>query len=75
MKTIRIIIIAALGALAACSPATTELEDYTGYVNVRIGSGGHGHVFVGASVPFGRGAVGTYEHPSAMGLVLRLPFQ
>ena len=63
MKTIRTIIIAALGALAACSPATTELEDYTGYVNVRIGSGGHGHVFVGASVPFGAVQLGPTSIP------------
>lgn len=63
MKAIRTIIIAALGALAACSPATMELEDYTGYVNVRIGSGGHGHVFVGASVPFGAVQLGPTSIP------------
>ena len=28
-------------------------EDYTQYVDPHIGSGGHGHVFVGANVPFG----------------------
>lgn len=28
------------------------------YVDSRIGSGGHGHVFVGASVPFGAVQVG-----------------
>ena len=40
--------------LAACAqqPAQ-EQENLTGYVNPLIGSGGHGHVFVGASVPFG----------------------
>lgn len=36
---------------AACNPAPQE--NYTDYVNPLIGSGGHGHVFVGASVPFG----------------------
>ena len=35
---------------AAC---TTPQENLTNYVNPLIGSGGHGHVFVGASVPFG----------------------
>ncbi len=35
---------------AAC---TTPQENFTNYVNPLIGSGGHGHVFVGASVPFG----------------------
>jgi len=32
--------------------------DYTQYVDPFIGSGGHGHVFVGASVPFGAVQVG-----------------
>ncbi|MCP9610951.1 GH92 family glycosyl hydrolase [Coprobacter tertius] len=30
-----------------------KITDYTSYVDAYIGSGGHGHVFVGASVPFG----------------------
>ncbi|WPU94750.1 GH92 family glycosyl hydrolase [Mucilaginibacter sabulilitoris] len=30
-----------------------SLKSYTSYVDPYIGSGGHGHVFVGASVPFG----------------------
>ncbi|MDR0845282.1 MAG: GH92 family glycosyl hydrolase [Tannerella sp.] len=33
-------------------------QHYTGYVDPYIGSGGHGHVFVGASVPFGAVQVG-----------------
>lgn len=37
---------------AACTQAPTE-EKLTSYVNPLIGSGGHGHVFVGAHVPFG----------------------
>ena len=28
-------------------------EDYTRYVNVFVGTGGHGHCFPGATVPFG----------------------
>ncbi|MBO7230516.1 MAG: GH92 family glycosyl hydrolase [Bacteroidaceae bacterium] len=36
---------------AACSTVTKE--NLTDHVNPLIGSGGHGHVFVGASVPFG----------------------
>ena len=35
--------------LAACTPK----EKPTDHINPLIGSGGHGHVFVGASVPFG----------------------
>ena len=30
-----------------------EKKEVTNYVNPMIGSGGHGHVFVGANVPFG----------------------
>ena len=36
---------------AACNPAPQE--KLTDHINPLIGSGGHGHVFVGASVPFG----------------------
>lgn len=38
--------------LSACTRLTTQ-ENFTQYVDPLIGSGGHGHVFVGASVPFG----------------------
>jgi predicted alpha-1,2-mannosidase len=33
--------------------SVNKRENLTTYVNPAIGSGGHGHVFVGASVPFG----------------------
>ena len=33
--------------------ATAADGDYTRFVNPRIGTGGHGHVFLGADVPFG----------------------
>jgi predicted alpha-1,2-mannosidase len=40
--------------MGGCSTTTKEAEkDLTVYVDPMIGSGGHGHVFVGASVPFG----------------------
>ncbi|MBQ6161781.1 MAG: GH92 family glycosyl hydrolase [Prevotella sp.] len=38
--------------LAFASQANAQ-KDYVSYVDPYIGSGGHGHVFVGASVPFG----------------------
>ena len=44
-------LMAATMLLAACTQAPTE--KLTSYVNPLIGSGGHGHVFVGAHVPFG----------------------
>ena len=39
--------------LASCSTSNHMEEDYISYVNPLIGSGGHGHVFVGASLPHG----------------------
>ena len=39
-----------LGLLFA---ATAQAENYAEYVDPRIGTGDHGHVFVGANVPFG----------------------
>lgn len=43
-------------ARAAILPAAIippESEDLTQYVNIRVGTGGHGHTYPGASVPFG----------------------
>ncbi len=61
MKTGKYIIAASLLLAVSCSTtkeiATTSAmpaeKRVTEYVNPLIGSGGHGHVFVGASVPFG----------------------
>ncbi|WP_239063520.1 GH92 family glycosyl hydrolase [Bacteroides sp. 51] len=43
--------------LASCTVSSPKKgdtgKDYTSYVNPLIGSGGHGHVFVGASLPHG----------------------
>ena len=44
------------GTLTACSSSASTAEtaaDLTQFVDPIIGSGGHGHVFVGANVPFG----------------------
>lgn len=40
---------------AACSSSLSAqaAKDYTRYVNPFIGTGGHGHTFPGATVPFG----------------------
>ena len=58
MKAIESILALSLLFAASCSTAPkseeqTPQESLTQYVNPLIGSGGHGHVFVGASVPFG----------------------
>ena len=45
----RFLTLAALTAIALFAFA----QDYTQYVDPFIGTGGHGHVFLGANVPFG----------------------
>jgi len=50
--------------LASCSnPRGEQIEDYTGYVDQYIGTGGHGHVFMGANVPFGFVQLGPTSIP------------
>ena len=54
-----IMALAMLGtALSASAQGSTANDSYTAKVNPKIGSGGHGHVFVGANVPFGMTQVG-----------------
>src|ERR1700757_4763698 len=40
-------------AKASVSPIPAENEDFTKYVKLAIGTGGHGHTYPGATVPFG----------------------
>jgi predicted alpha-1,2-mannosidase len=47
-----------LAALVTPVASPIAANDFTGHVDPFIGSGGHGHVFVGASVPFGAVQVG-----------------
>lgn len=49
MKVSWIVLLALLGGIMTVNAQ----KDYTKFVNPYIGSGGHGHVFVGANVPFG----------------------
>ncbi|HEY4154011.1 MAG TPA: GH92 family glycosyl hydrolase, partial [Puia sp.] len=51
MRKFLIPLLAAVGLLTVGDPALAQKP--TAYVDPFIGSGGHGHVFVGASVPFG----------------------
>ena len=44
--------------LATAAGAKSQAEDFTSHVDPWIGSGGHGHVFVGANLPFGAVQVG-----------------
>ena len=54
------IIIAAALVLTGCSQKPLS---YTDYVDTKIGTGGHGHVFVGANVPFGMVQLGPTSIP------------
>ena len=45
--------IAALAILLASMAAVAQGPDYTRWVNPFIGTGGHGHTFPGATMPFG----------------------
>ena len=55
MKIKNLSLIAALFLFAGCGVTN---QDYAAKVDPKIGSGGHGHVFVGANVPFGMTQVG-----------------
>ena len=57
----KILFAAAAVLLAACS--APKAEDFASYVNPKIGTGGHGHVFVGANVPFGLVQLGPTSIP------------
>lgn len=59
-------ILAVAGALGACNSSknTSDTEDgnLTRYVNPMVGTGDHGHVFLGANVPFGFVQLGPSQH-------------
>lgn len=55
MKTKSILLLSAIAALfiGTANMAQAAVGSLTRYVNQYIGTGGHGHVFLGANVPFG----------------------
>lgn len=57
MRHLMMVLTAAL--LLGCSVE----DNYTRYVDPKIGSGGHGHIFVGANVPFGMVQLGPTSIP------------
>ena len=58
----KLILAAAAVLMAACS-APQANNDPASFVNPKIGTGGHGHVFVGANVPFGLVQLGPTSIP------------
>ncbi|MBQ9701400.1 MAG: GH92 family glycosyl hydrolase, partial [Bacteroidales bacterium] len=58
----KILFAAAAVLMAACS-APQDNTDLASFVNPKIGTGGHGHVFVGANVPFGFVQLGPTSIP------------
>lgn len=64
MKSYAILLVAPL-VLTACSNDSHDeaTPNLTQYVNTHIGSGGHGHVFVGANVPYGMVQLGPTSIP------------
>jgi predicted alpha-1,2-mannosidase len=59
------------GVLSLClfscgnKQAEPEMEDLTQFVDPRIGTGGHGHVFFGANVPYGFVQLGPTSIPQS----------
>ena len=63
MKHSGLFFVVAVAAIAfGCSRSSSDPVDL---VNVKIGSGGHGHVFVGASIPFGAVQLGPTSIPQS----------
>lgn len=59
MKVI-LLMVSCISLLTSCKDINQNL---TSYVDPKIGSGGHGHVFVGANVPFGMVQLGPTSIP------------
>lgn len=68
MKLSHLFLLGSVPALfASCSQNGDDApqESLTSYVDTKIGSGGHGHVFVGANVPFGMVQLGPTSIPQS----------
>ena len=57
-------IILAIIAITGCLTMTASESNFIQWVNPRIGTGGHGHVFLGADVPFGYVQLGPTQPTS-----------
>ena len=57
------LILSAVALASCCNCADNNKESLTNFVDPKIGTGGHGHVFVGANVPFGMVQLGPTSIP------------
>ncbi len=57
------VVLLAVSCIALLTGCKDNSNDYTSFVDPKIGSGGHGHVFVGANVPFGMVQLGPTSIP------------
>ena len=66
-KTLLVLSLVGLPMLIGCrqSKKVDEQQNLTQFVDPLIGSGEHGHVFVGANVPFGFVQLGPTQHSQA----------
>ena len=61
-KFILALTMTAVSGQVMAADACQHKNEFTNYVNPWIGTGGHGHVFLGANVPFGVVQLGPTEH-------------
>ena len=64
-KDMKKLLFAAAAVLMAACSAPQDNADLASFVNPKIGTGGHGHVFVGANVPFGFVQLGPTSIPQS----------
>lgn len=58
---LRLLSVALLAVCFSVTAATAATQNLTQYVNQYVGTGGHGHTFLGANVPFGLVQLGPTE--------------
>ena len=63
MRLINILCLTPLLAASCSQTPADEPVNYVDYVDTSIGTGGHGHTFMGASVPFGMVQLGPTSIP------------
>lgn len=74
-KFILALTMTAVSGQVMAADACQHKNEFTNYVNPWIGTGGHGHVFLGANVPFGVIQVSVHRAHPWMGLVFGLSHQ